>query len=87
MNASVAATASLKTGRLAAGLLLLPLLRLALHRRVPLPAGEPPALRPRQLAEPELAFPFGREVGSVLVRIAYRVPPANTRALSAPWTR
>jgi MFS family permease len=74
----VAAATSLEVAHLAAGLVLL--LSLALHRRWPLPAGEPPDLRPRQLPALELAFPFEREVGPVLVLIEYRVPLGNVHA-------
>ena len=73
-----ASSTSLETAHLAAGVLLL--LSLVLHLRFRLPAGETPDLRPRQLPELELAFPFDREVGPVLVLIEYRVPRANTGA-------
>ena len=53
---------------------------LALHLRFQLPAGESPDLRPRQLPELELAFPFDREAGPVLVLIEYRVPLTNADA-------
>ena len=68
----VADATSLESAFLAAGTLLL--LSIALHRRWRLPAGEAPDLRPRQLPDLELAFPFDREAGPVLVLIEYRVP-------------
>jgi MFS family permease len=71
----VAGISSLETGYLAAGSLLL--LSIALHRRWRLPASEAPDLRPRQLPELKLAFPFDREAGPVMVLIEYRVPLAN----------
>ena len=71
----VAHVTSLETGYLAAGSLLL--LSIALHRRWRLPASEAPDLRPRQLPELKLAFPFDREAGPVMVLIEYRVPLAN----------
>ncbi|MCE3250427.1 MAG: transporter, partial [Geminicoccaceae bacterium] len=71
----VAGVTSLKTSYLAAGSLLL--LSIALHRRWRLPASEAPDLRPRQLPELKLAFPFDREAGPVMVLIEYRVPIAN----------
>ena len=74
----VASSTSLETAHLAAGVLLM--FSLVLHMRFRLPAGETPDLRPRQLPELELAFPFDREVGPVLVLIEYRVPLANTGA-------
>ena len=74
----VAHVTSLETGYLAAGSLLL--LSIALHRRWPVPAGEAPDLRPRQLPELKLAFPFDREAGPVMVLIEYRVPLANAAA-------
>ena len=74
----VAAATSLEAAHLAAGLVLL--LSLALHLRFQLAGGEPPDLRPRQLPALELAFPFDREVGPVLVLIEYRVPLANANA-------
>jgi MFS family permease len=77
----VAALTSLETGYLAAGSLLL--LSIALHRRWRLPASEAPDLRPRQLPELKLAFPFDREAGPVMVLIEYRVPIAN----AAPFVR
>ncbi len=73
-----ASATSLETAHLAAGVLLL--FSLVLHLRFQLPAGETPDLRPRQLPELELAFPFDREVGPVLVLIEYRVPLANAGA-------
>ena len=72
----VADVTSLETGFLAAGSLLL--LSIALHRRWRLPASEAPDLRPRQLPELKLAFPFDREAGPVMVLIEYRVPLAHT---------
>ena len=71
----VAEVTSLETGYLVAGSLLL--LSIALHRRWRLPASEAPDLRPRQLPEIKLAFPFDREAGPVMVLIEYRVPLAN----------
>ncbi|MCC2664418.1 MAG: transporter [Geminicoccaceae bacterium] len=71
----VAGVTSLETSYLAAGSLLL--LSIALHRRWRLPASEAPDLRPRQLPELKLAFPFDREAGPVMVLIEYRVPIAN----------
>jgi MFS family permease len=71
----VAAAASIETGFLAAGTLLL--LSIALHRRWRLPTGEAPDLRPRQLPDLELAFPFDQEAGPVLILIEYRVPLAH----------
>jgi MFS family permease len=71
----VADVTSLETAYLAAGSLLL--LSIALHRRWRLPASEAPDLRPRQLPELKLAFPFDREAGPVMVLIEYRVPLAN----------
>jgi hypothetical protein len=73
-----ASATSLETAHLAAGVLLL--FSLVLHLRFRLPVGETPDLRPRQLPELELAFPFDREVGPVLVLIEYRVPLANAGA-------
>ena len=75
----VADATSLESAFLAAGTLLL--LSIALHRRWRLPAGEAPDLRPRQLPDLELAFPFDREAGPVLVLIEYRVPLADARAV------
>jgi MFS family permease len=74
----VASVTSLETGYLAAGSLLL--LSIALHRRWRLPPSEAPDLRPRQLPELKLAFPFDREAGPVMVLIEYRVPLANAAA-------
>jgi MFS family permease len=74
----VADLTSLETGNLAAGSLLL--LSIALHRRWRLPASEAPDLRPRQLPEIKLAFPFDREAGPVMVLIEYRAPLANAAA-------
>jgi hypothetical protein len=74
----VAGVTSLETAHLAAGSLLL--LSLALHRRFRLPAGKAPDLSPRQLPELELAFPFDREAGPVLVLVEYQVPLANAAA-------
>jgi predicted MFS family arabinose efflux permease len=74
----VADGTSLETAYLAAGGLLL--LSIALHRRWRLPASEAPDLRPRQLPELKLAFPFDREAGPVMVLIEYRVPLANAAA-------
>ena len=74
----VADATSLEGAFLAAGTLLL--LSIALHRRWRLPAGEAPDLRPRQLPDLELAFPFDREAGPVLVLIEYRVSAANAVA-------
>ena len=71
----VAHVTSLETAYLAAGSLLL--LSIALHRRWRLPASDAPDLRPRQLPELKLAFPFDREAGPVMVLIEYRVPLAN----------
>ena len=71
----VAEVTSLETGYLIAGSLLL--LSIALHRRWRLPASWAPDLRPRQLPEIKLAFPFDREAGPVMVLIEYRVPLAN----------
>ena len=71
----IADAASIETTFLAAGTLLL--LSIALHRRWRLPTGEAPDLRPRQLPDLELAFPFDREAGPVLVLIEYRVPLVN----------
>lgn len=71
----VATATSLETAHLASGALLL--VSVALHLRYRLPAGEPPDLRPRQLPELQLAFPFDRRAGPVLVLIEYRVPRAN----------
>jgi MFS family permease len=71
----VAEVTSLETGYLIAGSLLL--LSIALHRRWRLPASEAPDLRPRQLPDIKLAFPFDREAGPVMVLIEYRVPLAN----------
>ena len=45
-----------------------------------LPASEAPDLRPRQLPDIKLAFPFDREAGPVMVLIEYRVPLANAAA-------
>jgi MFS family permease len=74
----VADATSLESAFLAAGTLLL--LSIALHRRWRLPAGEAPDLRPRQLPDLELAFPFDREAGPVLVLIEYQVPLVNAVA-------
>jgi MFS family permease len=74
----VATATSLEAAHLAAALMLL--LSLILHLRLRLPAGAPPDLRPRQLPALELAFPFEREVGPVLVLIEYRVPLAHAGA-------
>lgn len=74
----VAAATSLEAAHLAAGGILLA--SLLLHRRFALPKGEAPDLRPRQLADPTVAFPFDREAGPVLVLIEYRVPLANAAA-------
>jgi MFS family permease len=74
----VAHVTSLETSYLAAGSLLL--LSIALHRRWRLPASEALDLRPRQLPELKLAFPFDREAGPVMVLIEYRVPLANAAA-------
>jgi MFS family permease len=71
----VAGATSLETAHLVAGGLLL--LSLALHRRFRLPGGEAPDLRPRRLPAIELAFPFDREAGPVLVLVEYRVPLPN----------
>jgi MFS family permease len=71
---------SLETGYLAAGSLLL--LSIALHRRWRLPASEAPDLRPRQLPELKLAFPFDREAGPVMVLIEYRVALADAAAFA-----
>ena len=57
----VAGVTSLETGYLAAGSLLL--LSIALHQRWRLPTSEAPDLRPRQLPELKLAFPFDRRPG------------------------
>ena len=78
----VAHVASLETGYLAAGSLLL--LSIALHRRWRLPAGDATDLRPRQLPELKLAFPFGGKARPVMVLIEYRVPLANA---SGRWRR
>lgn len=69
---------SLESAHLAAGGVLL--LGLLLHARLRLPAGETPDLRPRLLPEIELAFPFDRALGPVLVLVEYRVPLANAGA-------
>jgi MFS family permease len=74
----VASVTGLETSYLAAGGLLL--LSIALHRRWRLPANEAPDLRPRQLPELKLAFPFDREAGPVMVLVEYRVPLANAAA-------
>jgi MFS family permease len=74
----VAHVTSIETGYLAAGSLLL--LSIALHRRWRLLASDAPDLRPRQLPEIKLAFPFDREAGPVMVLIEYRVPLANAAA-------
>ena len=71
----VAHVTSLEAAYLAAGSLLL--LSIALHRRWRLPVSDAPDLRPRQLPELKLAFPFDREAGPVMVLIEYRVPLAN----------
>ena len=71
----VAHVTSLEAGYVAAGSLLL--LSIALHRRWRLPVSDAPDLRPRQLPELKLAFPFDREAGPVMVLIEYRVPLAN----------
>jgi MFS family permease len=76
----VAHVTSLETGYLAAGSLLL--LSIALHRRWRLPASEAPDLRPRQLPELKLAFPFDRKAGPVMVLIEYRVALANAAAFA-----
>jgi MFS family permease len=76
----VAHMTSLETGYLAAGSLLL--LSMTLHRRWRLPASEAPDLRPRQLPELKLAFPFDREAGPVMVLIEYRVAHANAAAFA-----
>jgi MFS family permease len=76
----VAHVTSLETGYLAAGSLLV--LSIGLHRRWPLPASEAPDLRPRQLPELKLAFPFDRKTGPVMVLIEYRVRLANASAFA-----
>ena len=65
----VADATSLESAFLAVGTLLLS--SIALHRRWRLPAGEAPDLA-AQLPDLELAFPFDREAGPLLVMVEYR---------------
>jgi hypothetical protein len=77
----LAGMTSLETAHLAAGGMLL--LGIALHWRLPLPAGEAPDLQPARHQEPLPAMTAAVEEGPVMVQIEYQVGAADAPAFVA----
>jgi predicted MFS family arabinose efflux permease len=77
----LAGTTSLEVAHLAAGGMLL--LGIALHWRLPLPAGEAPDLQPAQPQEPLPVMTAAIEEGPVMVQIEYQVGAADAPAFVA----
>lgn len=77
----VAGATSLETAHLAAGLLLL--VGVALHWRLPLPAGEPPDLQPSTRHDPLPTIRQAIGEGPVMVQVEYRVGAVDAPAFVA----